>query len=350
MESGYNKIQDFVNDMRRDDKYSTFMQAHDQANMKVVTEVAGEAAGITPQQMTSLTKGTLASHMDNLRNQYEALEAATTGLYKKKDINKLKKQMDDADPRYKKTIDNHLASLDRILKPGKKDGRGRIKTGKYDGTDYQKVRSRIKTAMDSAYKRSENDLGQELGKIVTFLDKGIENGLGTVKSSDWKDLNERFAMSSVLMEHGLTPNGGVDMNRLTSHLMSNDPKRLLMGKGGRIGNFHKIAQLHDLKKGSRGSSALATRSAEEVADKEKYRYSIHSTPSALGISRLNEMKARAVMAGIPNTKGYLGILPGYKEGTTGNLLRAVAQSGDAPSLVAYLLESATEYAKDPNKE
>lgn len=342
MESGQPKVQRRMDSLRADPKYSQYMHDFDMANEKTVTEVAGRAAGFKPEELNSITEGKLKDHMQMLREEYQKMEADTLGRFENRDLTALNTDLSKASKDLRPKINSFYEKMQELIKPPTRDARGRFQKGTFSGNEYQKLRADLKQASNDAWGGSNRELAGYLDKMIGFMDSGIEEGMklgGKYDPKLWKDLNERYAMSKILIDHGLTPSGRIDSKKISNHLMSKDSERTLQGKGGRITELQKIAKLQDVVKGQ-SKGGLGKTDVE--LDSRSYDLSSMSSPVKLQTTPFNKLRADLQVQGYPFTRGFANPIaalpPMYKQGATQKLGRATAQGYHAHSPALSLMD------------
>jgi hypothetical protein len=254
-----------------------FYQTVTRPNQRKMTEMAGEAIGMNMRGRDNFSPQELQKHMDDLSSQYGQLEANTTGVLTRAHV----KQMADALRELKPTPNRNTTTLDKARYDQVKSviqqiqaetnqvsraGMPSVRT--FDGTKYQQLRQRIQDEASQAFMKGDSRLGNQLKKVQSALDSSLEQGMGKATASQWKDLNERYAMTNLLARKALTPTGAVDPTRITSTVMRDDEAlRTLTNRGGRIQNFQKIAKYNDILSNVEGGSLTGLGKADYTADR-----------------------------------------------------------------------------------
>lgn len=333
MDVNSKKMQRFESALRSDDKFSDVMAQVDDANQEVITRIAGETAGIPPTAMKDITPEVLGKHMQDLSAQYQDLEAKSVGRLNRADIDRMSDHLQQFSKLKSKAgkenyavVKDYFDQFRNMSKMGR-DRRGRMTKATFNGTDYQKLRSRIKSAADDAYGQENSQLSAALRDMVKSLDNGIERGIkdfgGEASAQQWKDLNERYAMSNLLMESGMTPTGGVDMNKLTSKLMGSDAKRTLLEDGGAIKDLQKLVKLNYIQSKQAGSDLSGTMMGAHQQGAQSENQAFLRTPWSMRVPLLSRARAAAYRSGYPSKTGLLNLKPGQSS----QLTRAAEQGG-----------------------
>lgn len=313
-------------------------------NQRKMTEMSGDAIGLNMKGRDNFSPDELQGHMDSLSRQYKDLENTTTGKFDPSHMKVASDVLNDLKPvrnpngasrntspddaiRYAKvkSITDQIKS-ESVPGPGVSGALNRS----FDGSQYQSWRQRIQDETTQAYQNGDRRLGDALSKLRSNLDNALEQGMGKGKAADWRDLNERYAMTNLLATKGLTPMGAVDPTKITSAVMNGDEAlRTLTGRGGRIKNFQKIAKYNDVLDNVEGGSLTGLGKADMTANRDlgklPFRYKLPLYARAAGRYRLGEMPTwglgptaslqtgRALMQTEPADKAYEGAKMGAKE-------------------------------------
>jgi len=316
-ERGMHSAHMFEEGLRSEKAWTDLVHEFDRSNDHVVNRTAYEAMGLKGKDVISPKD--LTDHMASLKKEFQDLEMKTTGRFDKgrimdmrHKINRLLKSKSPSDIAAGKEADamyKEMMSMSTL----KRDARGRFKGASFDGANYQDVRRRISNRMEKAYDNKELDAYNMLKEMRTELDDALARGIDAdarvqslgqgkidkpVTSADWKDINERYAMSKLVQQHGMTPTGQIDLDRLSSHLLTTDAERLIQEQGGRIVPLQKMAKLRHMTRKLPGN---ANRTASLIKNPEKVTpfHAFLKTPMA-GAAFFN-----------PISKAYLGA---YKKG------------------------------------
>lgn len=285
-------------------------------NQRKITEFAGDAIGLNGKGRDTFSADELKSHMDNLKSQYTALEMGTTGTLTQRHMREAGDVLTDLKPttnrntgpddarRYQtvKSITDQIRSESTSV-----TGRpGSART--ISGAQYQQFRQRIQDEASQAFRNGDNRLGNALNKIKSSLDDSIENGMGRTNAKEWKDLNERYAMTNMLLKNGMTPTGAIDASGITSAVMKNDEAiRTLTGQGGRIKQLQKIAKYNDILNDVEGGSLTGLGKADMSADrslvKAPFKYRLPLYARTTGAYRLGNLPVINPTIGFGPTAG-----------------------------------------------
>ena len=261
-------------------------------NQRKITEMAGDAIGLNGKGRDTFSPDELTQHMDALRNGYKQLEANTNGVIGATQAKKMGDAMKELQPtanrntsaadraRYdqvRSVIQQIRAETNPISHPGAPTVYG------FDGAKYQQLRQRVSEEANQAFQSGDARLGNQLNKVREALDESLQNGMSKSTVKEWKDLNERYAMTNLLMKKGMTPQGAIDPMGITSAVMKDDEAiRTLTGKGGRIQNLQKIAKYNDVLNDVEGGSLTGLGKADMSADRSltklpiKYRLPLYA--------------------------------------------------------------------------
>ena len=312
-------------------------------NQRKMTEMAGDAIGLDMRGRDNFSPQELQKHMDDLSSQYGQLEANTTGVLTRAHV----KQMADALRELQPTANRNTTKLDKARYDQVKSviqqiqaetnqvsraGMPSVRT--FDGSKYQQLRQRIQDEASQAFMKGDSRLGNQLKKVQSALDSSLEQGMGKATASQWKDLNERYAMTNLLARKALTPTGAVDPTRITSTVMRDDEAlRTLTNRGGRIQNFQKIAKYNDVLDNVEGGSLTGLGNADFAANRDlgklPFRYKLPLYARAAANYRIGNtplikphrglgptaslQTGRALMQTEPMDKAYEGAKMGVEE-------------------------------------
>lgn len=248
----------------------------DRPNERVMTKLAGDAIGLDTRNRDMLSQQELSDHMRNLSSQYKQLEADTVGKFSQKSygkINSLLKNLQPTQNRNQSKAARHryevmkdaVSEMRTVLQPFT-DTKGKFTVQKFDGSRYQEAAQYLNEQISKAFNDGDKTLARNLKEVKKELDSSIESGMGKTEAKQWRDLNERYAMTRMLMDSGLTPSGKVNPLGLTSAVMNKDEAmRTLTGKGGRIKEFQKIARYNDVLNDVEGGSLTGLGASEPSA-------------------------------------------------------------------------------------
>lgn len=316
-----------------------YHQSITRPNQRKMTEMAGDAIGLNGKNRDSFSPEELQSHMDSLSARYKELESTTNGVITATQSKKMGDALKELQPtstrntsaadkaRYeqvKSVIQQIRAETSPISRPGQPTVYG------FDGAKYQQLRTRIQDEASQAFMKGDSRLGNQLKQVQEALDDSLQAGMGKGKASEWKDLNERYAMTNLLARKGLTPTGVVDPTKITSAVMNGDEAlRTLTSRGGRIKNFQKIAKYNDVLDNVEGGSLTGLGKADMTANRDigklPFRYKLPLYARAAGRYRLGQVPTwglgptaslqtgRAIMQTEPADKAYEGAKMGVEE-------------------------------------
>lgn len=319
MKTGSKVLQAKEQGFRSEARFRDYMDEFDTANQKVIADYASEAMGLPKQTSADLTPEVLSGHMQNLRNQYQQLEANTTGKFSQDSFKKIngilknlqplkdRNQSQAAKQRYATVLDA-VNEMRTVLQPFRtKDGK--FEKQVFDGSRYQAASQYLNDQISSAFQNGDKILARNLKTIKEELDKSIESGMGKSRAKDWRDLNERYAMTRLVMENGMDPLGGINTNKLTQHLMSGDEAvRTLTSKGGRIKKLQDIAKIDTMQRRQAGAEGYSGSNVDlgDTSRKGLLR-SVLTTPLTAMIPTSTRAGMNLYMSGYPAVTGLTGL-------------------------------------------
>lgn len=310
-------------------------------NQRKMTELAGDAIGLDMRGRDNFSPQELQKHMDDLSSQYGHLEANTTGIIGREQ----QRKMADALRELKPTPNRNTTAVDKAryaqvrsvvrqiqAETGGVPGLSSFRS--FDGAKYQQLRQRVQDEASQAFSNGDARLGNQLKKVQEALDDSLVRGMNKSTATQWKDLNERYAMTNLLARKGLTPTGAVDPTRITSTVMRDDEAlRTLTSRGGRIQNFQKIAKYNDVLDNVEGGSLTGLGNADFAANRDlgklPFRYKLPLYARAAANYRIGNtpiikphrglgptaslQTGRALMQTEPMDKAYEGAKMGVEE-------------------------------------
>lgn len=270
MKTGSRSAQRFEQGLRQDDSWTDVINQFDRNNDAVVNRIAFKAAGIPEGTIDNMGPKQLDGHMKSLRNEYEELTAKSVGRFEPRNMAALEEIMKTAAKAGTKESKAALKDLAAYHKEIKKmstetrDSRGRFKKATFNGRKYQELRIRMKEDMDAAWKKDNmytyRGLKAQIDQLDIAMSIGVKDFGGMATATHWKDLNERWAMTKLIIEKGLDPLGKFDANKMGKHLMSKEPQGLLLESSGRINDLYKITKLNHMIKNQAGSAFSSDKS------------------------------------------------------------------------------------------
>ena len=251
--------------LRNSDTFGDFAyQTIDRPNQRKMTEMAGDAIGLDGKGRDMFSQSELDAHLRSLSKEYQDLERASTGHIQSGEWEDLGNIASDLRGRGSLAADIYdaLREQSSVRLPSTSNGNllppppGQTVNHAivYNGNHFEPIMNRINAELSTAVNQGDTVAAKKIGEMKDILDKSIKRGMSPENAAKHKDLNERYAMTHMLIENGLTPQGKVDPSGLTNKVMSDaEAKRTLTGRGGRIKNFQNIARYNSVLKDVEGS-------------------------------------------------------------------------------------------------
>lgn len=344
--------------IRNSDAYGQeYLNMVERPNQRRMMDMAGEGIGMNLKDRDRVSQTELANHMKSLSDQYQALENNTIGVMGSGQLRRAGQIMRDLKPT--KTRNTSPDDMKRyqtarsIFDQFRKEiGTPTLQNGipvsyVFNGSDYQKIRQRVQDEMSQAYRNGDNRLGDKLGQMKEVLDESLANGMGTVTAKQWKDLNERYAMTNLFMKNGLTESGMLDVNKLSNAMMTDrEAARTLTGQGGRIKRFQDIARYNDVLNGKDVPGGDLTGLGERSIGSERgllrrAKSLILDPAKELSLSyRLNTNRT-------PLIGPYLSLRHGFGQHAGYRTARALQQGANTPKMLSDWYD---EMTKEQDKE
>jgi len=349
METGSRRLQNFEAAMRAPSStFSDPIHRIDAANDIVNNRIAAKAIGMPDEVIASgnanFTPEVLREHKAALGRAYDELEAGTVAHFRPGDLRLLKDHADKVakdgtlDASIGKAVNGYYAKI-AAAAPSRDPLTGRIKAATMDGDNYKEIRRALRRDINDAYAASNTAKAEALKPLLTSVDDAVERGVatkgGTATAADWRELNEKHAMSKLVLEHGMTPLGKYEPFRLLNHLRGSDPERLLLENGGRINDLYRTAKLEYMAKHQAGSD-LAGMGTKAIfnSDKPSVVEKLLMTPAAGYVPILPSMALKLYSEG-------MGPLPAGWPAKTGLLNMSGKDLGN-PALYTRALQQAEQ--------
>lgn len=341
--------QKFEHGLRGSKEYSDAVRDIDVNNEKVFNREARKSMGIA-EDIDELTPEVLSKHMKDLEKRYTDLEAKTVGRFAPEAFDEmgqiiatLSTNKSKNGKRAFKDVSSYFERM-RKMSNTKRDRRGRFQQATFNGAEFKQIRKDLRAEITSAYKRDDmisyNALKPMLDQIDQALEIGVRDAGGEVSAQVWKKLNENYALTDLVINHGMTPTNMFDPGRLLNHLMSTDTKRLMMETGGDIKNLQNMAKLEYMNKGQLGSDLSGHGIETNAGSMTPFQGFIESSnPVEMALSMPKRAYLNMYKRGWPARTGYLG-LSGKDTGDIMKYTRAGSQASQVhPKLVTGAMNS-----------
>lgn len=309
MRTGQPEYQIHETNMRTDKKYSTYFKDIDHANDEVVTRMATKAMGLTDDVTRDLSPARLKAHREGLKKEFDDLEAASIGRLDRNELRQI--DQDIANLPVSKAVKDQMQELKNLRHTRGRSATGQFTPATFAGKDYKKISAKIKLARDSATNSGRMEDASVLNKMLTALDNGMHTGVtnhgGTGTAAKWKDLRQRYALTELVEQHGMTPVGGIDTGRLGKYFLEHDSKRLLEGSDGPIDDLHKLAKLNFLQKKQAGGGLGRDNVQDDFLSGSAEQRHLLNTPASLMMPLRRRIPAMLYSRGYPSETGLLGM-------------------------------------------
>jgi hypothetical protein len=255
---GNQESQQFEAGMSNSENFSNPIKIRQQENDLINNRAAYEAIGAPvpgKNQNYTLSPEQIVAHKGKLQTDYENIEKNTTGVFKGTDANELNAINNQHtataiatniknDKKVAKVVDDFHNQFKALMVP-KRSVLGVPLPLTLTGEDFQLLRRKLKTEIDEAYSASVKNQpyavqkAEALKPMLKILDGAIENGIrkgnmdGDAAVSVWKDLNEKYALTKMVHEHGTDIMGKFDPVKWGNYRMATDSERVIT-EGGRF--------------------------------------------------------------------------------------------------------------------
>lgn len=336
MKTGDIEMQAFESGLRSEPGYRKAMQSLDSENEIAKLKMAAKAMGVDESKIIDkdLTSEFLEDTVNTYRKEYTDLENKTTGHLDMRGLSESQKIIDELRPGLRSRDIDERARYNKVMaifddfrqknSTVSRDARGRFNGYKFDGKEYQNIRSRIQDEATQAYRKGDDRLGDKLVQMKEILDKSLTRGMDKGTAKEWKDLNERYAMTDIMIKHGLDGLGGIDMGKLTNYLMSDpEAKRTLLSQGNRIKHLQAIEKIGVLENRMHKGIGWNGTGTETPAGKVGMFQRVMQMPITSTLSPTKRASMGMYLSGYPSVTGYTGI----PKPLISSMIRANAQGG-----------------------
>jgi hypothetical protein len=349
-------LQTMIAGLRNADETSLVLKNFDDANRLADNAHAFKAMGY---EGNTIIKDSLNAFSKALSAEYNLLASKTTARLDQSDLSNLRThamslagQSTDEGIQAAKAANDWLNKLKTFRK---QQSTMRRVNGQFDsqveGKIWQDLRSELEEDIKAAFKSGKPNVGRALKPFLDTLNGAADRGIARLGRTEeegleilanWKDLDERYAMSKILKEHGLDDvTLNVNPTKLYNYFRTEDPERLITGNYGKNG---RINALYDIAEGrpvdiEQAGSTLSGLSVTDKGKKQKTSLAVKlmQSPDYQKPGALNEALLRLHLSPgwSPAVHGYsFGALNGKGPRSAVNLARSFAQSSQfTPSLV-----------------
>ncbi len=232
-EYGNRANQRFEAGMLNTNMFANPMKAIDDGNNAIVTRIVAKSMGLPVKNMEAMTPDRLNAHLDTLKNAYNDIEARTIGVFAKGDrhdiashVSTLSRDKSSIGKSIFKDASDYKLRMDKLFAP-RANPYGGPTVSHMSGAEFKQLRSDLKSDIKDYYNKGETRRAEALKPFLDRLDQALERGMGPDELANWKDLNQRWALTDMVLKHGLTETGHFDPKKYGLHQMSEDPKRFL---------------------------------------------------------------------------------------------------------------------------
>lgn len=344
LRTGSGSQQKFEHALRASDDWTDSLKRYDTTNDIVDNRILKSSMGLDSGDIDNFSPEILRAHKQKLKTELDNFEASATAAFEAPDIMKasqaaktaqdnldlLKGRSAVEDRRAAKMSAQYMMRLrnsySRVLNPET----GQFDHAKMKGKDFKEIYGYLKSDINKAYNdgdlRTVNALKPIKEAMDSALDKGVNRYDGP-SAAKFRDLRERYAITQMVTEHGLSPLGTYDPKKFKSHLVREDIERMLMESGTpRMNDLYKLAKISQMKDIQLGSdlSGLGM-----VGFENKHRQSMAqkflSSPSKMVTPLKPEAMMNLYLAGYPSVTGWLN-MSGKNFGNPAMYTRAAAQA------------------------
>lgn len=336
-----------------DPRFSGWYDERNRLNDEMLLKEIKTSAGFGKDgigDLNSLPPERINAHIDSLKNEYQVLEANTKGRIPSSDFVNIRNSID------------HLPEADiaRIKKDfirftgGKRDGNGKLKISdrNFNGTGYQNELRRLKDGKARAIAETNKPLADVYDQMMKSLAGGLEGGMKKHQVERWRDLNERWAMSKLIIDKGLDATNKIDTRKLLDNINRTDIDRLVTGQGGRVRGFHDVVRMKELERQQKApgmGEGMSDLSDREKKARERGKPSFYSGPEKSATTPVDNFLMNFQYGGIfGQPRKIYGLLGNPREGimSTGSVMRSLEQGTDAKMNLLNLLDDKKDQFKN----
>jgi hypothetical protein len=330
---GIPKYQRFEAGMKNTNNFAGPLKEVMDGNDIAANRTAYEALGIPRGQVDSMGPEQLTVHLQGLKDNFNRLEASTTGVFDPMDRHVLSAHTTQLER--DKTIEgkniyndamDYKRRMDKLMAPNV-NTLGQQAPSTVNGKDFADLRSRLKEDISKYYNNGDNSKARALGPFLSTLDKSVERGMGPEHLAEFKKANEQWALANMMMEHGTTPLGRFDPARFGQYALNSDSKRFLTeGAGDNLNTLFKLAKVNYMQTHQAGSDLSGMGIHEHgLNDKATLLQRLLSPSETNPISGLTNLALRAYVNGYPVTTGLLKYASGKNFGDPALYTRAAEE-------------------------
>jgi hypothetical protein len=262
LETGSKRLQTFERTLASDATYADPLHRIMASNDIVNNSIAAKSMGMPITDKQSFSPEHLMAHKNALGKEYDQLESGTIANFTPSDkanlrqhIVNLGRDKTQAGKVLSSDAADYLRQIDQLT-PQRDPLTGRMLAMNITGSDFKDLRSRLQSDITGSFQQGNRQRADALKPILKTVDDAVERGVakkgGTAGVAQWKDLNERYAITQLVMDQGLSPTGQFDPSKMYQYLANNDIRRIVLGEGGRVKDLHKLAQVEHMSKHQAG--------------------------------------------------------------------------------------------------
>ncbi len=353
MRTGNQKEQRNDSVQQSDPRFSGWYDERDRVNDAVLLKEIKNSAGFGKDgigELNTLSPGRINSHIDSLKKEYGLLEANTKGKIPSSEFINIRNLIDRLPDQ-----DINRIRKDFVRFTGSnRDESGKLKISDrfFDGSGYQNELRRLKDAKARAVAEVNKPLADVYDSMMLSLASGLEGGMKKHQVERWRDLNERWAMSKLIIDKGLDSTNKIDTRKLLDNISRSDSERLVTGKGGRIRGFHDVVRMKELESQQKTlgmGEGIAELSESAKKSREKSKPTFYSGPEKSKTTPINNALMNFQYDGLfGQPRKVYGLLGNPSEGilSTGSVMRSAEQGTDAKLNLLGLVDNKAKMTKN----
>jgi hypothetical protein len=284
--------------------------------------------GLDLKKLEGLAPDRLSKVVKSMKEEYNQLEDISNGFIKPDSFNQIASRAMDLLPQLPRNLQNQLKADLKLINP---EGGFMELPSSFRGENYKMNQKIFKNSRTDASKQSAS-LAELYDDISNMYKEGLELGMGPQVSKKWNDLNERWALSSMIRENAFDVNNVFDGKKLLNHIASNDMSRITIGQGGdRIKKLHDITRMTDIENKQSsvdfGEGLAGLTDAEKKAQESRNK-GLLKFPDIGDTPRIDNMLLNKQYSGYVGGPLMIEGLLNLPRDSTSRIFRALEQGGD----------------------
>ena len=307
----------------------------------------------------------LKAHLDGIGKQYDDIEHGVTGFIPANILSDLEKSTRDTFSSLPMTDNNVIAKsemtawtkhIKQMQQKAGSTGTGNAAVpNNIEGPVLVDLKKQLKNDISSAYAKGNRTLAEGLKTHLDVVNNAIVDGIvrkggtseeGLALLAKYKDLDSKFAMGNILLNHG-TEMGSFSPKKMDAYFTTSDPRYNTGAPGMPIDELFRLARQNKLDKVQSGSNMSGLNLHQAGLEPQSTENSLLMTPlnqSKMPILRRKKMELY-MDKGWPRETGYLG-LSGDGWQNPALYTRALAQEQQTSTKIRHAATGLYDWTKD----